>query len=235
MHIAIFISGSGTTMERVIKACQSGKIDGQVMLVVASRGSCGGIAKAKTLGVPTVVIKLKQDYNGDEVEFGRAIIRLCYKHNIDLIAQLGWLVKTPDNVINTYQDMIINQHPGPLDPGRLGFGGKGMHGQAVHEAVLRFSRAINRTFKTEATVHRVTGIYDNGSLLGIHLMDILPTDTAETLAARLLPIEHQLVVETIQLFATGRVEEIVRPVPLIRLEEEQIFHKIINQVTTTTH
>lgn len=236
LRIACFISGGGSTMERVIKACQTEEIYGQVVHVFASRDSCGGISKAQALGVPTEVIRLQADWHGDQTEFGRHITRQCHKDQVDLIALLGYLVKIPDNVIAAWPDRIINQHCGPLDPGRLGFGGVGMHGLRVHEAVLRFSRAINRPFRTEATVHRVIERYDDGPLLGLRAMDILPQDTAATLAARLLPIEHDLVVETIQRFATQRVNEVVRTVPLIQPDEEQIFHAIINSLTSpTTH
>jgi phosphoribosylglycinamide formyltransferase-1 len=224
LRIAILISGGGTTMEKVLLACQSGEIAGLVTLVIASNGSAGGIFKAQALGVPTIVIKKNADCGGDALLFGDRILEAIQRAGgADLIAQLGWLPTTPPNVIAAFLGRILNQHPGPLDPGYLGFGGQYMHGRAVHTAVLHFARSVKRPFPTEATVHRVTEGVDEGALLVTRLLNILFSDTPDTLAARLLPIEHELVVETIQRFATGRSVEIRRPAPLIRPEERELY------------
>jgi phosphoribosylglycinamide formyltransferase-1 len=224
LRILCLISGGGTTMKRVVESCASGEIFGEVVHVIANRGSAGGLKKAQEASVPTTVLKLKADFDGDRDLFGENIVKVARSVGADFIAQLGWLALTPPNVISAYKNMIINQHPGPLDPGRLGFGGEQMHGTTVHAAVLNFSRLVARPFPTEATVHRVAEKYDEGPLLATTILKTQEDDTPARLANRLLAFEHDIVVETIQRFACWRVEEARRSKPLIWPGEES-FHR----------
>lgn len=231
MNIVIFISGSGSTMERVIKETQSGGIpNSTVVHVIASKDSAGGIAKAKALGVPVTVLKFKKDFNSNAIKFGEKIINICQTNSADLIAQLGWLVKTPVNVVNKYAGKIINQHPGILCPGYpFDFGGQGMYGKVVHEATIRFKRKMNFELLTEATVHLVNNQYDQGDIVGLRALRVLETDTAETLAERLLPLEHDLVVETIARFATNQMIVIKKNGPLIDSLEIVAYEQAIKE------
>lgn len=237
MNIVILISGNGSTEECVIKACQSGEIpDSQVVHVISSKASAGGIEKAKALGVPTTVLKLHKDFDDNHEAFGQAILKVCSECHADLIAQLGWLVKTPKNVLEEFFGRVINQHPGPLDFGRLGFGGEGMYGPAVHKAVIKFAQLINRPFLTEAIVHRVTNEeYDSGSLLGVRAMLVRSDDTPEALADRLLPIEHELVKEVISRFATNQPLSVQKPMVLIPEADKQFYFEAIKFALSQKH
>lgn len=234
IKLALLISGGGTTMQAIIKACLpagrragTGYINVEPVLVIASNPKAGGIEKARALGIPEkdILIINPKDFENKEA-FGEEIIKECKKREVNLIGQYGWMVKTPDNVISTFPDMIINQHPGPLDPGGNGdFGGAGMFGMRVHQARLEFVKKVNHNYWTEATAHRVTSEFDKGAILKRKQVPILPNDTAETLRARVLPTEHQVQIETLQDFADGTVSEFKREIPLVFRGEEKILEE----------
>lgn len=225
MKIALLISGGGTTMAAIISACQNGTLKNVTpSLIIASREDAGGIEKARNLGIKDedIVIINPKNFKNKE-EFGQAILRECRKRNIDFIGQYGWLAMTPENVINTYKNMIVNQHPGPLDSGRPDFGGVGMYGMRVHQARLCFVQKTQRNFWTEATAHRVTAKFDEGAVLKRIQVPILEDDTAESLQARVLPVEHQVQIELLKDFSEGKVEEFHRETPLFLPGEESIL------------
>jgi phosphoribosylglycinamide formyltransferase-1 len=227
MKIALLISGGGTTMEAIINACHNGMLKNvEPALIIASKETAGGIQKAKNAGVTDedIVILDPRLFESPEL-FGEAILFECRKRNIDFIGQYGWLAKTPDTVCEAYKDMIINQHPGPLDNGRPDFGGSGMYGMRVHHARLEFVQRTGRDFWTEATAHRVTSVFDEGRIVKRKQTPIFENDTAETLQARLLPIEHEVQIETLQDFANKTVSEFVRETPLVLSTEEDILEE----------
>ncbi len=225
MRIALLISGGGTTMEAIIKASQDGTLSGIVpSLVIASKEGIGGIDKARKLGIKDedILVINPKSFESRE-QFGEKIIEECKKRNVDFIGQYGWLIMTPDNVINTFKDMITNQHPGPLDTGKLDFGGIGMFGMRVHQARLSFIQKTKRDFWTEATAHRVTAKFDEGVILKRKQVPILPDDTAESLQKRVLPVEHEVQIETLKDFLNNTVSEFKRENPLILSGEEEIL------------
>ncbi len=221
-------------MCEIIRACLNGYFLNhhllrgvRVALVIASRPDAGGIEKARKMGfLKKNIVVIRRKRFTSPTDYGKAILQECRKRKVNLIAQCGWLPKTPSNVIAAYRTRIFNQHPGPLDQARSGFGGMGMHGRAVHHAVKHFAKLVGRPFLTEATVHRVTNTVDGGAILGIRPVEIHKGDTAETLAARVLPYEHNLVVETILRFSEyGGPEEIHRKKPLIRKNEKKLLEE----------
>ena len=227
MKIALLISGGGTTMEAIIKAAFDGRIKNVVpALVIASKPDAGGIEKALKLGIlEKDILVINPKVFETPKDFGEQIIKACRERNVDFIVQYGWLAMTPENVINEYKNMIVNQHPGPLDNGRPDFGGPRMYGMRVHQARLEFVRRVNRDFWTEATAHRVTIEFDKGNIVKRKQITILQNDTSETLQARLLPIEHEVQIETLQDFANNNVQEFVRETPLILPEEEKVLEE----------
>ncbi|HUC88587.1 MAG TPA: formyltransferase family protein [Candidatus Paceibacterota bacterium] len=227
MKIALLISGGGTTMQAIIKACKDNALQGVVpALVIASKEGIGGIQKALDLGIKEKdILVLNPKAFADNSLYGEAILAECKKRNVDFIGQYGWLVKTPSNVIEAYKNMIINQHPGPLDTGRPDFGGVGMYGMRVHQARLEFVRRTNKDFWTEATAHRVTVDFDEGKIVKRKQVPIFQNDTAEILQARVLPIEHEVQIETLRDFANGNVSEFIRETPLVLPSEEKILEE----------
>ena len=222
MNIALLISGGGTTMEAIIKATQNGTLKNVFpVLIIASNENAGGIEKAKKLGVKTedILVINPKDFSNRE-EFGEKIIEECKKRDVDFIGQYGWMVMTPENVINAYKNMIVNQHPGPLDTNRSDFGGSGMYGLRVHQTRLCFVNKTGRDFWTEATAHRVTAKFDEGVVLKRKEVPILEGDTAESLQHRVLPIEHEVQIELLKDFSEGEVLEFHRDIPLLLEGEE---------------
>lgn len=239
IRLAMLISGGGTTMEKIAEATrQHGELEGKIIpaVVISSRDDAGGIEKARALGIPTEVVK-RRDYEKGEAgleAFGWIIIGVLRKYGAEYVSQNGWLPLTPKNVIYEYEDRIFNQHPGPLDPGHVGedgmpihFGGKGMHGLAVHAAVLEFQRLSGRVFPTEATIHRVRPNVDGGPVVARREVTVKPDDSPETLAARVLPVEHALQIGFWQSVSDGTVSQLARPQNLIMPGEEALLRRAI--------
>lgn len=238
LNVGTFISGGGTTAENVFRGCRNGYLSHvNLALVISSKPDAGGIKKAKEIGFPegNIVVIVRKDFPTREA-YGEEILFECRKHGVDLIAQCGFIPIMPLNVIEEYKSMIFNQHPGPLDHKRHGFGGEGgMRGMAVHAAVLYFAKRVGRPFPTEATVHRVTEKVDEGAILGKRIVEIWKDELdekeklkvrAQKLAARVFPYEHNLVVETILKFSEyGGPQEIHREVPLILPGEEALLEE----------
>lgn len=238
MKIAMLISGGGTTAERIIQETKGGRLAGITpALVIVSKPDCKGIERVRNAGIApeNIVVLEKKNFTTAE-EFGEAIIAECHARNVDFIGQYGWLVMTPENVCNEYKGQIVNQHPGPLDPGGNGdFGGAGMYGIRVHEARLQFVRKVNRDFWTEATAHFVTPIFDEGAIIKRKQVSILPEDTAETLQARVLPVEYEVQIETLRVLSEGGLSSrgtrevsprelaSARETPLVLRGEEEIL------------
>lgn len=224
LRLAMFISGSGSTMEAIIRACQSGSLNIEPVLVIASKAEAGGLHKALALGLlaADILVRSKKELGSVWAE---TILHDCQSRDIDLIGQYGWLPLTPELLINFYQGRMINQHPGPLDPGRPDFGGKGMYGRAVHCARLLFVREIDHDYWTEVTAQRVAPQFDKGAILKTQRANILDNDDVDSLQSRALGAEHEVQIAILQDFANGTVQEIVRTEPLIKPEEIEILER----------
>lgn len=235
MKIALLISGGGTTMEAIIKATKNGILKNVTpALVISSDSKARGIEKAKNLGISeNNILILNSGKFKTREEFGEEIIKECKKRDIDFIGQYGWMVKTPENVCKAFNGRIINQHPGPLDNGRPDFGGAGMYGLRVHEARILFVKKTNHDFWTEATAHYVTSNFDEGKIVKNRQVPIFPEDTAETLQARVLKVEHEVQIETLKDFSEGTVKEFIRKIPLILPHEEIILNECKKQAIMT--
>lgn len=222
LRLAMLISGSGTTMEAIIKACQSERLDGiEPALVIASKEEAGGLAKAEALGIPSIVLKRKE--HPDEESFGQVILHACHQKHIDLIGQYGWLVKTPRNVIQIYRNRIVNQHPGPLSPGQHDFGGPGMYGKRVHATRYLFASRTDNQWWTEATCHFVEDEYDTGQVIKRLTMDITRADMPETIAERLLKLEWECQIQALEDIMYDRVQIQTRKKQLVQPSEFELL------------
>lgn len=239
LRTAILISGSGSTAEAIIRACQDGWLEDVCpAVVIASKNEAGGIVKAQALGIKVEVVERKLFTTIES--FGKKLLKLFKKYGVDLISQNGWLPLTPSEVVCEYKGRIINQHPGPLDPGRLDFGGKGMYGARVVGARLIYSQMAGSDFWTESTVHHVTNEYDKGEIIRTSRINIpavpraislsklesnleLLTKTIEEIQARLLPIEHENMIKTLSLFASRKTPIFIRRKPLIPIKNKELL------------
>lgn len=176
INLAVFASGEGTNCENIIRYFKgSDKV--HVALVVANKAGIPALEKAERLGVPTRVLS-KADLNREDVA-----LPLMKEYSIDFIVLAGFLLVIPDFLIREYDRRIINLHPALLPK----FGGMGMYGHRVHEAV----KAAGET-ETGMTVHWVSGKVDGGEIIAQFRTPISPDDTPDDIAAkeRVLEMEH---------------------------------------------
>ena len=174
MRVAVCISGGVSNLVALLDEFGSGS-EVEIVLVISNRPSAAGLERARERGVPAVVLADP----ADEVEW----IALLERHQVQLVVLAGYLRLVPRAVIQRWQGRILNVHPGPLPD----FGGQGMYGLRVHAAVLEAGRS-----ESAATVHLVDEEYDRGPVLATAPVRVLPGDTPDTLAARVLKAEHRL-------------------------------------------
>ncbi len=179
--VAVFISGSGSNLQALIDATRAGILDARIALVVSSRSDAYGLERAKKADIPTLVFKQK-DYGSVDAAATALLARLR-DHEIEYIALAGYLKLLPSAVTKEYAGRIINVHPALLPR----YGGKGMYGRHVHEAVLASGER-----ESGVTIHLVDEVYDNGRILEQSRVPVEEGDTPETLAQRVLRQEHKL-------------------------------------------
>lgn len=235
IRLALLISGGGTTMEQILRACRNEVLTGLVepRLVIASRDNIGGIQRAINAGFSphNILICGRRDFKSDE-ELGANLLVLLDGYKVDLVGQYGWLCKTPANVVARYRDRIINQHPGPLDTGFPDFGGDDMYGRRVHYTVLEYYKYLVGIGEkqwpqyTEASAHWATEEYDKGAIIGQIPVQIYPDDTVDSLQQRVLPFEHQLQVDVLLKIATETIQVFKRENRLIEPWREVLLNRL---------
>jgi len=212
-RIAILVSGKarGTNMAAIIDACRSGEIpDSVVVLVIGTREDAPALQRAQERGVPTCVIDPRA-FPDDEA-YGEALLKVLREVQPDLICLAGYVRLLPAKVVRAYPHRILNIHPALLPL----FGGKGMYGLRVHEAVIESGMKV-----AGCTVHFVDEQYDTGPIVLQSVIEVRDDDTPETLAARLLPVEHATYIRAIRLFVEGRLEVVGRRVRTLPESESQ--------------
>lgn len=185
LNIAVCVSGGGTDLQSVIDACEAGKINGQIRLVISNRKKAYGLERARLHGIQAEWIK-------DEDE----ILKRFEEEKIDVVVLAGYLAIVGDKLIEQYKNRIINIHPSLIPS----FCGPGFYGMHVHEAV--FKRGVK---VSGATVHFVTGEVDGGPIILQRAIDISDLETPEDIQARVLEIEHEILPEAVALYCEGRV------------------------------
>jgi phosphoribosylglycinamide formyltransferase 1 len=191
MRVAVAVSGRGSNLEALLRALGA-DAPARVVLVVSNRADAAALEHAQAHGVPAEVLP-------DPADAADWLERLA-RHRVDLVVLAGYLKLVPAGVIARYRDRILNVHPALLPA----FGGRGMYGHHVHEAVL-----ASGVRETGATVHLVDEVYDRGRVLAQGRVPVLRCDTPEALAARVLAVEHRLLPAVVLAAAAAG-----RPVPL---------------------
>lgn len=185
-NIAVFASGSGSDMQSVIDACESGQINGKVVAVIASRPGIFALERAAKHNIPSKVFSVKE-YGSPEVK-DSAIVEYLRPMGIDLIVLAGYLSIVSKPLLDVYEGRIINIHPS-LIPRHCG---KGMYGLHVHESVLASGDKVSG-----CTVHFVDSGTDTGKIIRQVTVPVEEGDTPETLQARVLVQEHQLLPQVV--------------------------------------
>lgn len=194
MRIAVFASGGGTNLQSLLDAfAQDTHVE--IALVISNRPRAGALQRATRAGVATHVLVDPAD--------GPAIVSLLEEAGIDGVVLAGYLKLIPSEVVARYEERMINIHPALLPA----FGGAGMYGERVHRAVLASGATV-----TGPTVHLVSAEYDRGLILAQWPVPVQHGDTPDTLAARVLAVEHQLLPEVVRRGAvTGHFVRLTPP------------------------
>ncbi|OGU43705.1 MAG: phosphoribosylglycinamide formyltransferase [Ignavibacteria bacterium RIFCSPLOWO2_02_FULL_55_14] len=194
MNIAVFASGGGSNFQAILDAIRLGALPARACLLLSNLSDAGALNLARERGVPTLYCSRKH-YASDQT-FADAMLSSLRSSGADFIALAGYLKRVPTPVVAAFRDRISNIHPALLPS----FGGHGMFGHHVHEAVIASGAKVSG-----ATVHLVDEEYDRGPIVAQRCVPVLPNDTPDTLAERVLVIEHELYPMTLKAFSEGRV------------------------------
>ncbi len=192
LRIAVLLSGSGRTLENLLRLAHTGELDIVIPVAISSRSNTRGLEIARNAGLETHVVTRRDA--PDPGTLSARVLEILEPHGIDLIVLAGYLRQLA--ILDEWRDKILNIHPSLLPL----FGGPGMYGHHVHEAVLASGMKVSG-----CSVHIVTEEYDSGPIVAQRCVPVIPSDTVETLAARVFEAECLLYPEAISLFAEGRV------------------------------
>ncbi|HKM21091.1 MAG TPA: phosphoribosylglycinamide formyltransferase [Lachnospiraceae bacterium] len=194
MNITVFASHGGSDMQAIIDGCKAGKINAKVVAMIGNNADSMAIKRAEKEGIDHYYLSHKEIEDADELE--RRMLEVLESHDTDFIFLAGYMRKLGDNILKKYENRIFNIHPALLPK----YGGRGMYGIHVHEAVIAAGEKVSGV-----TIHRVNNEYDSGDIIAQTEVPVLEGDTAETLAARVLKREHEFLVEVVGKIANGEV------------------------------
>lgn len=192
VHIAVFASGRGSNFRALHQALLAADSAATIVLCISNNPNPGAFDFAREQGIATV--RLSPKMFAEEKEYETALMELLTRYGIRLIVLAGYMRRLPAEVVKRWNGNILNVHPALLPD----FGGQGMYGMNVHQAVI----AAGRT-ESGATVHLVDEEYDTGAIIAQDRVPVLPNDTPETLAARVLEAEHRLLPRVVMEIVSG--------------------------------
>jgi phosphoribosylglycinamide formyltransferase-1 len=193
-RIAVCASGEGSNFEAIVHATRKGELSAEVAGLIVSRPGVGAITRAERLGVPVSVLTRKSFASVEE--WDRTITDQLKAWDVTWVALAGYLALIGPQVLKTFPGRVINTHPALLPK----FGGGGMYGQRVHEAVLRAGET-----QTGFTIHLVDEEYDRGKILWQEIVPVLKGDTPEVLGERVKARENQVYPRILNELVTGRI------------------------------
>lgn len=177
-RLAVLASGGGSNLQALIDAHARGDLPAPVVLVISNRADAGALERAARHGIAAAHVDFRR-----EADPNAKILESLREHEVDVVVLAGWLRLIDPRVLAAYPERVVNIHPAPLPR----FGGRGMYGLHVHEAVLAAGVA-----RSGPTVHLVDEHYDRGPILAHVDVPVEPGDTPESLQARVLRAEHAL-------------------------------------------
>lgn len=195
MNIGFLASHRGSNMQAVVEACRVGELAAQPVVLICNNRQAEAVARADRQGITVHVLNAAT--HPDPEALDQAMLEILQRHGCDVIVLAGYMKKIGPRVLTAFRNRILNIHPSLLPK----YGGKGMYGRAVHEAVLAAGEKA-----TGVTVHLVNAEYDDGRIISQCEVPVHPGDSVETLAARVLEREHGLLVETLKEVAAGYIE-----------------------------
>ena len=185
MRVAVLASGQGSNLQSLLDAFSGPTSPATITLVVSNRAAAGALGRAAAAGLATATI-------AEDGQDTARLLALLDEHAIDLVVLAGYLKRVPDPVVAAYRGRLLNVHPALLPA----FGGTGMYGRRVHEAVLASGARVSGP-----TVHLVDARYDHGRIVAQWPVPVAPGDAPEALAARVLEAEHHLLPAVVRAWA----------------------------------
>ena len=194
LNIAVFISGGGTNLQAIINAVKENKINGKIKLVFSNRKNAYGLIRAQSESIYTFYLNRKNFFSNEE--YDERILEELERKNIDLIVLAGYLNILSSKFVSKYSNRIINIHPSLIPS----FCGDGFYGENVHKAVIKSGVKF-----TGATTHFVDEKVDTGAIILQDVVPVLINDDFETVAKRVLEIEHEILVKTVKAFCDNKI------------------------------
>lgn len=207
VRVAVFASGRGSNFRAVQSTLQlQPDVAAQIVLCVSNNPDPGAFAYAHQNEIATVRLSPKMFPDAPDI-YDQKLLLLLQEYRVDMILLAGYMRKLPTGVVAAYRGRILNVHPALLPE----FGGQGMYGLNVHRAVIEAGKR-----ESGPTVHLVDEEYDTGAIIAQQRVPVLPDDTPETLAERVLRAEHELLPQVVLMAA----EQLLRGEAIERISSE---------------
>ena len=195
-RIAVLVSGGGTNLQALLDAQREGKLPhGEIVLVVSNKAGVYALERAAQAGIPARALSPKE--LGGQQAFENALLALLKEYQVDMIVLAGFLAILSSEFVRNYENRILNTHPALIPS----FCGMGYWGHHVHQAVLDYGAKVSG-----CTVHLVNEETDGGPIVLQEAVPVMDDDTADTLAARILPVEHKLLPQAVGYLCAGRLK-----------------------------
>jgi phosphoribosylglycinamide formyltransferase-1 len=195
LELGFLSSHGGSNMQAIIDASMEGRLDARLCVAISNNSGSTALERARRAGIPAY--HLSSHTHPDPDDLDRAILETLRRHGVGLVVLAGYMKRLGPRTVAAYRARILNIHPALLPK----FGGQGMYGRHIHEAVLAAGERA-----TGVTIHLADEEYDQGPVLAQTVVPVREDDTAETLAARVLEREHQFYVETLQRIGRGEID-----------------------------
>jgi phosphoribosylglycinamide formyltransferase-1 len=195
LRIGALASHEGTTLQAILDACADGSLPARVVAVVSNNSDSGALGRARAAGAEALHFSSKTHPDAEVLD--GAITNALAELGVEVVMLVGYMKKLGPQLLSRYQGRILNTHPALLPK----FGGQGMYGMRVHEAVLRAGEV-----ESGSSVHLVDGEYDTGPVLAQAQVPVVTGDTPESLAARVQERERRLVVAVLNQVAKGELQ-----------------------------
>ena len=195
MNIAVFASHDGSDLQAIIDGCKNEQINATVVVVISNNKDSVALQRAKNENFPNFHMSAKK-YGSEEI-LAKEILNVLKQYYVDMIFLAGYMRLLHVSILEKYNNRIFNIHPALLPK----FGGKGMFGMNVHNAVIKAKER-----ETGVTIHRVNAEYDSGEIVAQTKVAVMENDTPEILAARVLLREHEFLIETISSIVEGKIQ-----------------------------
>ena len=209
IRIGILISGRGSNMEAIIKGCKNGTINGKVVIVISDNPNAKGLEIAKSYGIKALYIYPGKYKTKLEEEREWEYVKVLKHHCVDIVVMAGFMRIIKKPLLSSFENRIINIHPSLLPK---------YPGLETHKRVLE-----NKEKEHGCTVHFANEVIDGGKIIMQAKVKVLPTDTQESLAEKVLKKEHQILVKTLSMISNRKISYETLKEPIVYEPDDKIL------------